>query len=355
MTAVPNLRAWLVSYILDNIPLNVGQLVISDMKFFKNHGSMNRSFPYLIIELCRRAGVGEYSRNTLMCPRTPIHPLKIYGEGIPAKSKKWKIDLGKSTCEDPKYCRSSTTGPLEDLGFWYYPRGRESPPPPAIHMCPALIMRGTWKTRRSRHTGYKNERCGFELKKIKKEKRSTAGRPEVEICLSYRDRSLRAVITSGQVRTMPRVGDWVRLILEEAHWSRYFIHLGVTKMYHDLRQHYRWGGVRKDVADFVACCQSVKVKYLRPSGLLQSYEINVGQFLAREMKDRAVRGEKSLLEYSCMITQLCLAAGVRELLGIDDMIEAMNTTDLGMTRDATNSLAKQAKQGFNILTEIYRS
>ena len=31
------------------------------------------------------------------------------------------------------------------------------------------------------------------------------------------------------------MGDWIRLILEGAHCSRYSIHLGVTKMYHDLR------------------------------------------------------------------------------------------------------------------------
>ena len=47
-------------------------------------------------------------------------------------------------------------------------------------------------------------------------------------------------------------GDRIRLILEEAHCFRYFIHPGVTKMYHDLRQHYWWGGMRQDIADFMA-------------------------------------------------------------------------------------------------------
>ena len=41
----------------------------------------------------------------------------------------------------------------------------------------------------------------------------------------------------GRIR-VPRTGDFIRLILEEAHCSRYSIHLGAAKMYHDLSQHY---------------------------------------------------------------------------------------------------------------------
>lgn len=58
------------------------------------------------------------------------------------------------------------------------------------------------------------------------------------------------------------------------------------------------------------------------------------------MRDRAISGEKLVLEYPCMITQLCLAIGVKELWGIDEMIKATNTTDLGLIRDAVNSLAR---------------
>lgn len=38
---------------------------------------------------------------------------------------------------------------------------------------------------------------------------------------------------------VPRVGGWVRLILDEAHCSRYVIHPRVTKMYYDLK-HFYW-------------------------------------------------------------------------------------------------------------------
>ena len=69
-----------------------------------------------------------------------------------------------------------------------------------------------------------------------------------KLCL-IRDKVLRgetkeAVLDSDSVLRIggricvPRTGDLIRLILEEAHCSRYSIHPGVSKMYHDLSQHY---------------------------------------------------------------------------------------------------------------------
>ncbi|XP_075109217.1 uncharacterized protein LOC142181004 [Nicotiana tabacum] len=65
-------------------------------------------------------------------------------------------------------------------------------------------------------------------------------------------------------------------ILEEAHNSRYTIHLGSTKMYHDLKQFYWWEGMKKNVANFVSnclTCQQVKAEHQSPTGLLQQVEI----------------------------------------------------------------------------------
>lgn len=58
------------------------------------------------------------------------------------------------------------------------------------------------------------------------------------------------------------------------------------------------------------------------------------------MMNYKVRGEKSFLAYSCMITQIYLAEGVQFLLGINEILEAMNTTNLGLIRDTTNPLAR---------------
>ena len=41
---------------------------------------------------------------------------------------------------------------------------------------------------------------------------------------------------------VPKTGDLIRLILEEAHCTRYSIHPGAAKMYHDPSQHYWWVG-----------------------------------------------------------------------------------------------------------------
>ena len=75
---------------------------------------------------------------------------------------------------------------------------------------------------------------------------------------------------------VPRVGDLIQLILSEAHESRYSIHPGTAKMYSDLRQHYWWSGMRRDIADFVSCClccQQVKAEHLRPGGEFQGLPI----------------------------------------------------------------------------------
>ncbi|XP_070025130.1 uncharacterized protein [Nicotiana sylvestris] len=50
----------------------------------------------------------------------------------------------------------------------------------------------------------------------------------------------------------PNVDGLRELILEEAHSSRYSIHLGAAKMYQDLRQHNWWRKMKKDIVGFVA-------------------------------------------------------------------------------------------------------
>ncbi|WMV37978.1 hypothetical protein MTR67_031363 [Solanum verrucosum] len=50
----------------------------------------------------------------------------------------------------------------------------------------------------------------------------------------------------------PNVGELRKHILTEAYNSRYSIHLGATKMYRDLQKVFRWNGMKRDIADFVA-------------------------------------------------------------------------------------------------------
>ena len=65
-------------------------------------------------------------------------------------------------------------------------------------------------------------------------------------------------------------------ILQEAHNTRYSVHPGSTKMYRDLKQHYWWPNMKREVAECVSrclTCQRVKAEHQRPSGLLQPLEI----------------------------------------------------------------------------------
>jgi hypothetical protein len=65
-------------------------------------------------------------------------------------------------------------------------------------------------------------------------------------------------------------------ILRETHNSAYSIHPGSTKMYKDLKTQYWWNGMKRDVAEYVALCdtcQRVKVEHQRPAGLLQHLKI----------------------------------------------------------------------------------
>ena len=75
---------------------------------------------------------------------------------------------------------------------------------------------------------------------------------------------------------VPNVDDIRERIMAEAHSSKYSIHPGSTKMYHDLREVYWWSGMKRDIAEFVSkCpnCQQVKVEHQRPSEVAQNIEI----------------------------------------------------------------------------------
>ncbi|XP_076950265.1 uncharacterized protein LOC143623184 [Bidens hawaiensis] len=50
---------------------------------------------------------------------------------------------------------------------------------------------------------------------------------------------------------IPNTCDVKILLLEEAHKSKYSIHPGATKMYHDLRVDYWWPGMKRDIVKYV--------------------------------------------------------------------------------------------------------
>ena len=75
---------------------------------------------------------------------------------------------------------------------------------------------------------------------------------------------------------VPDVEDLRKMIMEEAHYSAYAMHLGSTKMYRTIKENYWWSGMKRNVAEFVSrclICQQVKAEHQRPSGTLQPLPI----------------------------------------------------------------------------------
>ncbi|XP_075481197.1 uncharacterized protein LOC142521910 [Primulina tabacum] len=91
-----------------------------------------------------------------------------------------------------------------------------------------------------------------------------------------------SVASDGSLRfngrlVVPNLIDMKEAILREAHCSRHSIHPGIRKMYHTLRAHYWWDGMKKDISHFVAkylTCQQVKAEKMRTGGMLHSLEVS---------------------------------------------------------------------------------
>ncbi|GJR52736.1 putative reverse transcriptase domain-containing protein [Tanacetum coccineum] len=70
---------------------------------------------------------------------------------------------------------------------------------------------------------------------------------------------------------LPCYGDLRTVIMHESHKSKYFIHPGSDKMYHDMKKLYWWPNMKADIATYVSkclTCAKVKAEHQRPSGLL---------------------------------------------------------------------------------------
>ncbi|CAA7041521.1 unnamed protein product [Microthlaspi erraticum] len=83
------------------------------------------------------------------------------------------------------------------------------------------------------------------------------------------------IVVHGRV-CVPKDQELREEILKEAHHSKFSIHPGSTKMYQDLKRYYHWVVMKRDVAKWIAGCQTcqmVKTEHEVPGGLLQSLPI----------------------------------------------------------------------------------
>jgi hypothetical protein len=75
---------------------------------------------------------------------------------------------------------------------------------------------------------------------------------------------------------IPKNKDLKKKILDEAHLSKFSMHLGSTKMYHDLKPLYWWTRMKREIAQYVSqcdTCQRIKASHLKSAGVLQPLSI----------------------------------------------------------------------------------
>ncbi|KAK8934655.1 hypothetical protein KSP39_PZI014259 [Platanthera zijinensis] len=80
---------------------------------------------------------------------------------------------------------------------------------------------------------------------------------------------------------VPSAGKLREELLYEAHFTKYSIHPGSTKMYKDTKKLFWWPGLKKDIAAYVAKCRTcalVKAECQRPSGFLKSLPVPQWKF-----------------------------------------------------------------------------
>ncbi|GJY81214.1 putative reverse transcriptase domain-containing protein [Tanacetum coccineum] len=75
---------------------------------------------------------------------------------------------------------------------------------------------------------------------------------------------------------IPCFSDLRALIMHKSHKSKYSIHPGLDKIYHDLKKLYSWPNMKAEITTYVSKCLTyakVKAEYQKPSGLLVQPEI----------------------------------------------------------------------------------
>jgi hypothetical protein len=75
---------------------------------------------------------------------------------------------------------------------------------------------------------------------------------------------------------VPNITSIRELILKEAHETTYSIHPGSEKMYQDLKKRFLWYGMKREIEEYVArcdSCQRIKAEHQRPASSFQPLQI----------------------------------------------------------------------------------
>ena len=80
------------------------------------------------------------------------------------------------------------------------------------------------------------------------------------------------ILRVGMRLCVPSSLELKRELLDDAHSSTYSIHPGSTKMYHELREHFWWDGMKREITEYTSrclVCQRVKAERQLTKGVLQ--------------------------------------------------------------------------------------
>jgi predicted RNA-binding protein with PIN domain len=86
----------------------------------------------------------------------------------------------------------------------------------------------------------------------------------------------KGILWFGSRLVVPKNKDLKKKILDEAYFSKFSMHPGSTKMYHDLKPLYWWTIMKREIAQYVSecnTCQRIKASHLKSAGALQSLSI----------------------------------------------------------------------------------
>ncbi|KAJ9547511.1 hypothetical protein OSB04_020054 [Centaurea solstitialis] len=120
-----------------------------------------------------------------------------------------------------------------------------------------------------------------------------------------------------------------KMIMDEAHQSRYSIHPGSDKMYKGLKEHYWWPGMKKDIATYVSkclTCARIKAEHQKPSGLLQQPKIPEWKWERISMDfvtklPKTKKGHDSIWVIVDRLTKSAHFLPIRETYGIDRLAQ----------------------------------
>jgi hypothetical protein len=85
---------------------------------------------------------------------------------------------------------------------------------------------------------------------------------------------------------LPMSNPFGKFILKEAHETAYSIHPESEKMYQDLKKKLWWYGMKREIAEHVAICDScqrIKAEHQTPVGLLEPLQIPQWKWVEIEM------------------------------------------------------------------------